>query len=207
MFYSMPLKSGLIKRGHGWTSMRGLVTFWYRLRRSSTGTVGEVLFKLYGQKCEKCGVKSMSGHQMQITPSRWQYNKFKDYLHFYFMLGIIPCTLISVFVNVFVGPAELAEIPEGYVPKHWEYHRHPITRWMARYVFPSPQQIYENNLHAGYEVEYTRQLNLLEKEVLNKMAERGDYQSYYYLPVSARHHELIREETSATLKGAHEVGQ
>nr|CAG4652237.1 EOG090X0FIE [Triops cancriformis] len=148
--------------------------------------------------------RTMSGHQMVITPSRWQYTKFKDYLHFYIMLGIIPCTLISFFVNVFVGPAELTEIPEGYVPKHWEYERHPITRWMARYVFPSPQQSYEITLHAAYEVEFKRQLRLLERQVHEKMAARGDYQSYYYLPVSARYHELVREESEIMLAHANE---
>lgn len=58
---------------------------------------------------------------MPIQPSRFQWNKFKDQLHFYAMLGLIP-GLIGVFlVNVFVGPATLSKVPDGYEPKHWEY--------------------------------------------------------------------------------------
>lgn len=63
------------------------------------------------------------GHDNKLTieVSRWQYRKFKDLLHLYAMVGIIPCTIIIFYVNVFIGPAKLAEIPEGYTPKHWEY--------------------------------------------------------------------------------------
>lgn len=70
------------------------------------------------------------GHHRTIpyVPSRWQWNKFKDYLHFYVMLGAIPLSLITLYVNVFIGPATLSEIPEGYVPKHWEYFRVRIIK-------------------------------------------------------------------------------
>lgn len=68
-----------------------------------------------------------SGHHgpktMHITASRWQWHKFKDMLHLYAMVGLIPVGILVFCVNVFVGPATLTEIPEGYVPKHWEYHR------------------------------------------------------------------------------------
>lgn len=70
-------------------------------------------------------VRSMSGHghNMKIEVSRWQWHKFKDLLHFYTMLGVIPATLIVFLTNIYIGPAKLAEIPEGYTPKHWEYHK------------------------------------------------------------------------------------
>lgn len=72
----------------------------------------------------------MSGHErtMHIAPSRFQWNKFKDNLHFYTLVGAIPCLLIIFGTNVFIGPATLTPIPEGYEPKHWEYHR-VITRF------------------------------------------------------------------------------
>lgn len=70
-------------------------------------------------------VRSMSGHgnNMKIEVSRWQWHKFKDLFHFYTMLGVIPATLIVFLTNIYIGPAKLAEIPEGYTPHHWEYHK------------------------------------------------------------------------------------
>lgn len=75
--------------------------------------------------------REMSGHGpkvMAIQPSRFQWHKFKDLFHFYAMVGLIPVGLLSFYANVFIGPAELAEIPEGYEPKHWEYHRVNFTQ-------------------------------------------------------------------------------
>lgn len=68
----------------------------------------------------------MSGHGPRIfplQPSRWQWTKFKDLVHYYVMIGLIPVTAIILYANIFTGPATLTEIPEGYTPKHWEYHR------------------------------------------------------------------------------------
>lgn len=60
---------------------------------------------------------------MYILPSHFQWNKFKDLLHFYILIGIVPVTLISMYCNFFIGEAELAEIPEGYEPYIWEYEK------------------------------------------------------------------------------------
>lgn len=59
---------------------------------------------------------------MNITPSRFAYNLAKDHLHFYLLLGIIPLSLLVMYVNIFIGPPKLAEIPEGYEPEYWEYY-------------------------------------------------------------------------------------
>lgn len=65
------------------------------------------------------------GHDrvMEIIPSRYQWQKYKDLLHFYTFLGVIPLSIITFYANVFIGPATLTEVPCDYVPKHWEYHR------------------------------------------------------------------------------------
>ena len=65
----------------------------------------------------------MSGHQtMHIKPSKWSWNRFKDLLNFYVLLGVIPATAVITYINLFIGPARLAEIPEGYVPETHEYY-------------------------------------------------------------------------------------
>lgn len=65
------------------------------------------------------------GHHrvLPIQPSRFQWNKFKDLFHYYLMVGIIPVGLVVLYSNIFIGPATLSEIPEGYEPKYWEYYR------------------------------------------------------------------------------------
>lgn len=60
---------------------------------------------------------------MPMTPSRFQWHKFKDQIHYFIMVGLIPITAVILYTNIFIGPATLSEIPENYVPKHWEYHR------------------------------------------------------------------------------------
>nr|XP_013189693.1 unnamed protein product [Amyelois transitella] len=128
-----------------------------------------------------------------LQPSRWQYHKFKDMLHFYAMLGLIPVGMIIFYCNVFIGPAQLTKIPDNYTPKHWEYHRHPITRFIARYIHNSPQQEYEKFMHFLDEESQKIKLRALEKEIVKKMAERQDYQAYYYRPLVNKYMRIERK--------------
>lgn len=71
-------------------------------------------------------IRQMSGHgprTMVIQPTRFQWNKFKDNLHFYTLVAALPIGSLIFLINVFIGPATLQPIPEGYEPKHWEYYR------------------------------------------------------------------------------------
>ncbi|KAG5310613.1 NDUB5 dehydrogenase, partial [Acromyrmex insinuator] len=115
-----------------------------------------------------------------IRPSNFQWHKTKDYFHFYFLLGAIPMGIVITLVNVFVGPATLEEIPEGYVPKEWEYLQHPIKRFLQRYFFPSPQQEYEKFLHHIYHENQLRKVRLLEQQVNVAMSTRRDYRDSYF---------------------------
>ena len=44
---------------------------------------------------------------------RWNWDLFKDYIHFYIMIGAIPIGALIVGSNIMVGSAVLKPIPEG----------------------------------------------------------------------------------------------
>ncbi|GIY76108.1 NADH dehydrogenase 1 beta subcomplex subunit 5, mitochondrial [Caerostris extrusa] len=121
---------------------------------------------------------------MYITPSRFQYTKFKDDLHLYLSLGIIPLALLITYVNIFIGPATLTEIPEDYEPKHWEYYKsiHPISRFIAKHFHDDPQIEHEKVLHMLHEEQETAKWSQTIRKVNTLMAERDDYKSWYFIP-------------------------
>ncbi|RWS03946.1 NADH dehydrogenase [ubiquinone] 1 beta subcomplex subunit 5 [Dinothrombium tinctorium] len=139
--------------------------------------------------------RRMAGHgrTLPIMPSNFQYNKFKDYLHFYFLVGAVPCALLSLYLGVFYGEAQLAEIPEDYTPKQWEYERNPLSRFLAKYVTYDPQVNYEQTMYKlNYEQEVAC-LHQIQKQVIDKMSERHDYQAWYYRGFDAKAYRNIRE--------------
>jgi len=114
------------------------------------------------------------------------------------MLGIIPAGLLILSANLFVGPAKLAEIPEGYTPQHWEYYSHPITRFIAKHWTKSYQQEYEMMIQFLYEEEYKQKLRLAEKRVKKMIAEKQDFEAYYYEPATARYQQFVRDNENKT---------
>lgn len=139
--------------------------------------------------------RQMSGHGKHfiVEPSRFQWHKFKDILHYYLLVGLIPGFAVVFYCNVFIGPATLSEIPEGYRPKHWEYYRHPISRFLARYWYETPQEQYEKMCHKIYEESEKATIRLLEQEIKDKMAELQDYKAYYYTPITAKYQRFMKE--------------
>lgn len=75
----------------------------------------------------------------------------------------------------------------------WFYFQHPISRFIARYILAAPQQDYEKMLHFLYEENERIQLKKLAKRIKAKMAERQDYQAYYYQPVTAKYLRVSKE--------------
>ncbi|CAG2122922.1 unnamed protein product, partial [Medioppia subpectinata] len=41
------------------------------------------------------GRRVLSGDAFPMRPSIWGWRKFKDFLHFYVMLGVIPLTILT----------------------------------------------------------------------------------------------------------------
>ncbi|KAJ7324746.1 hypothetical protein JRQ81_017766 [Phrynocephalus forsythii] len=128
-------------------------------------------------------VRHSSGEKRMfvITPSAYYDNRFKSLAMFYILLTGIPVVTFITLVNIFIGEAELVEIPEGYIPEHWEYHKHPITRWLARYVLnPPPEKDYEKTLallHIEAEKMKLRQDTKLAQKL---MFDRGDGPWHFY---------------------------
>ncbi|XP_038061591.1 NADH dehydrogenase [ubiquinone] 1 beta subcomplex subunit 5, mitochondrial-like isoform X2 [Patiria miniata] len=115
-----------------------------------------------------------------VTPTRYSDRRFLKAMRYYILLTGIPCVVGITFVNVFIGPAQLAEIPEGYVPKEYEYHQHPITRFISRHFVNTPQQEYEKMAHYLAIEQEKIEARQAEKTVKRLMRKRGDGHWYYY---------------------------
>lgn len=146
--------------------------------------------------------RQMSDHRlMTITPSRFQWNKFKDMLHLYFVGTAVPLLAGVGLVNMFVGPATLTELPEDRVPAEDEYYKSPITRFLVRHCCRGEQMEYEKKLQYLYEQEHKRQLRLIEQRVKKLMAERGDYKAWHFVPNASRKYQrIVRKETEELME-------
>lgn len=132
---------------------------------------------------------------MIIQPSRYEWTRFKDDLHFYIMLGLVPMAALVTYANLFIGPAELSDIPDDYEPKEWEYHQSPIKRWFAKYVYETPQKEYEKTLHYLQIEADKRYWNLLDKKVKKLADDRQDYKLWYWVDMNKGVKELGKNMT------------
>ncbi len=72
--------------------------------------------------------------------------------------------------------------------------QHPISRFLSRYIYASPQQEYEKYLHFIAEEKERMMLRRIENEVKDKMGTRKDYQSVYYKPAIGKYHRVSKEQ-------------
>lgn len=134
---------------------------------------------------------SGGGHKrvMVIKPSNFEAKRWLDHLHFYFWLAALPSLIIIGAVNLFIGPAELVDTPEDYEPKHWEYYKHPITRFHSRYIQESPEKIYERHMHFLNKQQEQIMIKKLRKKVeylASDITGRYDSTYWYYQPAEDR---------------------
>lgn len=129
---------------------------------------------------------------MVIKPSEYMWKKFKDLMHLYVMVGLIPIMAVSAYVNLTQGQAQLAETPEGYEPKLWEYEKYPMTRLYTR-MFPHPAAEHERKMYVlNYENEKLI-LRRIEMQVRAVMSVRNDFQAWYYDPYYAKPFRHMRD--------------
>ncbi|XP_070609777.1 NADH dehydrogenase [ubiquinone] 1 beta subcomplex subunit 5, mitochondrial [Erythrolamprus reginae] len=109
-----------------------------------------------------------------IRATRFYDHRFVKLLKYYVMLTGIPVLMVVAYANIFIGQAELAEIPEGYIPEHWEYYKHPISRWISRYIQHPPEKEYEKEMARLYVEFEKKKLRKLEAQADRLMRKRGD---------------------------------
>merc|ERR1711997_9215 len=124
--------------------------------------------------------------QLNIKPADFNLRRGIDIMLFWITAWSLPFLAIVVYNSVFIGPAKLKPLPEGYEPREEEYEMYPITRWLVKNVWMSEQQEHELQMCIEHQqVMHNRQKQLM-AEVRRVITEEGDYAAFGYIPYSAQ---------------------
>ena len=143
-------------------------------------------------------VRESHGRTMFIRPGKFFTKKYFDILHYHIFLAALPFAAFIGYQNLFVGPATLTETPEDYEPRHWEYQKNPVKRFLAKNFFETPERAYEIHLDKLYTEQSKVRMRQLEKKVKEMMYERQDYKGWFYIPVPKETYEM-KEEYNKTV--------
>ena len=80
---------------HKWTSMKGRVIFWIHLNHKEK--LGAVLFKLYGQACNRCHTRG----QIEFIPPMWYID---EVIKVQLLMLIYQRTLLFIYIYIYNNP-------------------------------------------------------------------------------------------------------
>ncbi|XP_069103476.1 NADH dehydrogenase [ubiquinone] 1 beta subcomplex subunit 5, mitochondrial-like [Argopecten irradians] len=120
------------------------------------------------------------GNAMKLKPGMYMDRLWRDGVHFFILLGTIPVLTVITLANLVLPQGELTDLPEDRVPQTWEYHQHPITRFIAKHIVRSPEKLYETNMALVHIEEEKRRLRKLDAQVKRVMLNRQDIRGWYF---------------------------
>lgn len=131
---------------------------------------------------------------MEIKPTTSDWIFYKNWMHFYILIAMIPASIITTIINIRANP-QLSEVPDGYEPRYWEYFKHPISRWMARYLYDPVEQDHEIMMAFQEGASESKVLSQIIAKVDKVMSFYQDHRSMYFRPKFADYYRIGREES------------